>query len=270
MSLISDGEGEGNSSYPDWKGALKLSFYLVVLHLLAGMIMGFIWDYISPAFPPLWFTGLGGMIANIFVIRYAMSRGDLNPAGRLGVMIGDLTAYLATIILVFSASIIFSQAVNVLRVFVEAEFYQEIVQAMREENILMIMIVLVILPALLEEIIFRGIIMRGLIYNHGFKFALLFSSLLFSLVHFNLIQGFSAFFMGLVLGWLYWRYNSLLIPIIAHGFNNFLAVIFNRRFYIPGYSFAEEVVFQPLGFTLLGIVLFILGIYLVYRNSRMV
>jgi len=270
VALFSDGQGEGNSFYPEWKGALKLSFYLVVLHLLAGMIMVFIWNYISPAPPPLWFAGLGGMIANIFVIRYALSKGDVNPADRLGEKIGDLTAYLATIILVFAASIIFSQAVNFLRVFVEAEFYQEIVQGMREENILMIVLTLVIMPALLEEIIFRGIIMRGLIYNHGFKFAMLFSSLLFAFVHFNLIQGLSAFFMGLVLGWLYWRYNSLLIPIMAHGFNNLLAIIFNRSFYIPGYSFAEELVFQPFGFTLLGIVLFILGIYLVYRNSRMV
>lgn len=260
---------DNSQKYPDWKQSIKLSILLIALHLLAGLILAYLWNLSAAIEPPLWIMASGGMAANLIIIRYALSRADSTLEEYIGRKVSELSAYLVTLILIFGASIVISQVTNIFRLAFSADFYQEIINSMLAENFFAIMIVLVVLPAFLEEFIFRGIIFSGLVKNRGFKFALIFSSVLFGVVHFNFIQGFSAFFTGLLLGWLYWQYNSLIMPIIAHGFNNLLSVIFNRFFFIPGYSFTAEVNFQPLGFTLLGIILVVLGIYFVRKNARM-
>ncbi len=256
-------------NYPDWKQSLLLCFILIGTHLLAGLVIVYLWSLFDAGEPPFWVMASSSMAANLFVIKYALSKTDF-PAGKyLGDKISDISAYLVTLILIFGASIVISQVINVLRLFFAADIYQEIINSMLAENIFAVLLVLVILPAILEEFIFRGIIFSGLYKNRGFKFALIFSSFLFGLVHFNFVQGFSAFLTGLILGWLYWQYNSLIIPIIAHGFNNLLSVIFNRFYFIPGYSFTTRVNFQPVGFTVLGLILLVIGIYFARKNARL-
>lgn len=73
---------------------------------------------------------------------------------------------------------------------------------------------------LLEEILFRGIILDGLLKNYKAGVSIAFSSLLFALIHGNVAQGLGAFLMGLFMGWIYWKTKSLYIPIILHFVNN--------------------------------------------------
>ncbi len=273
--MFSDSPNNNNQDrkdekYPNWKQAVKLSVLLIITHLLAGLVIGVIWGLLAAGEPPLWFLASGSMVANLIVIRYALSRTEFSLQKYFGRKISTLSSYLVTIILIFGASIVISQIINISRLAFSADLYQQIIDSMLAENIFALIIVLVILPAVLEELIFRGIIFSGLLRNSGFKFALLFSSALFGLIHFNFVQGISAFLTGLILGWLYWRYNSLIIPIIAHGFNNLLSIIFNRYIFIPGYSFTSRVNFQPVGFMLLGFILLGLGIYFAHKNSRLI
>ena len=81
-----------------------------------------------------------------------------------------------------------------------------------------------ILPALLEELVFRGAIMQSL-WRFGDSFALLISSLLFGLVHGNLVQAPMAFVTGLAIGYFVLRTGSLRTGILIHFVNNALAVI---------------------------------------------
>jgi hypothetical protein len=73
---------------------------------------------------------------------------------------------------------------------------------------------------LLEEILFRGIILHGLLKNYKAGISIAFSSLLFALIHGNVAQGLGAFLMGLFMGWLYWKTRSLYLPILLHFVNN--------------------------------------------------
>lgn len=78
---------------------------------------------------------------------------------------------------------------------------------------------------LLEEILFRGIILDGLLKNYKAGVSIAFSSLLFALIHGNMAQGLGAFLMGLFMGWLYWKTKSLYLPIILHCINNSISCI---------------------------------------------
>lgn len=80
------------------------------------------------------------------------------------------------------------------------------------------------LPALLEEMIYRGYILRTL-RPYGNFFAIMVSSLLFSLMHGNLRQIPFALIVGLVLGTLYVLTNNIWLPITVHFANNAISVL---------------------------------------------
>lgn len=74
-----------------------------------------------------------------------------------------------------------------------------------------------------EEIIFRGVILKGFLKHYSPTKAIVFSALIFGVIHFIPLQVVSAFFAGLVLGYIYYKTKSLWIPIIIHILNNVLA-----------------------------------------------
>jgi len=84
-------------------------------------------------------------------------------------------------------------------------------------------IAICIVPPIVEEIIFRGIILRGLLSHYTPQQALLTSSILFSLIHLNPDQLFHTLVIGYFFGWLYIRSYSLWPSIIAHGVFNLVA-----------------------------------------------
>ena len=81
-----------------------------------------------------------------------------------------------------------------------------------------------ILAPLVEEIVFRGIIM-GSLRRFGDCFALLLSALLFAAVHINLAQAPNAFLMGLVMGYFTLCTGSLWTGVLIHMLNNSLVIL---------------------------------------------
>lgn len=71
-----------------------------------------------------------------------------------------------------------------------------------------------------EEVLFRGLLLPGLLKNYGPGRAILQSSLLFGLFHLNPGQALASALLGLLLGWVYWRTGSLLACIWLHFLNN--------------------------------------------------
>lgn len=82
-----------------------------------------------------------------------------------------------------------------------------------------------IMPAICEEVIFRGIIC-GIFKSYNKTAAIVFSTIAFSLVHSTVQQIPFAFIMGLFLSYLYVKYDSLIPCILLHFLNNFVSCIF--------------------------------------------
>lgn len=80
-----------------------------------------------------------------------------------------------------------------------------------------------VLAPICEELLFRGVLLRGLLRNYRPAVAIAQSALLFGIIHFNPAQSVGAFFIGLVLGWCYYQTRSLGLCICLHGLNNLLA-----------------------------------------------
>lgn len=102
-------------------------------------------------------------------------------------------------------------------------WYQEFeaMMAMLTGNLTSMVIMAVIMAPIFEEIVFRGIIQKGLI-NNGIspQKAIWLSAILFGIVHGNPWQLIGAVLLGYVLGLVYFKTKSLLMPILLHAFNN--------------------------------------------------
>lgn len=79
---------------------------------------------------------------------------------------------------------------------------------------------------LLEELLYRGTICGQLDLWYGKVPAVLISSFLFGMMHFNIVQFLYAFLMGLALGSLYISSRKLWLPAAAHGLTNLVMVIY--------------------------------------------
>lgn len=84
---------------------------------------------------------------------------------------------------------------------------------------------IVIAAPILEELFFRGLILDGFLKNYEPKYAILASAFLFALIHGNLPQGVGAFLSGILIGWVYWKTNSVLPGIFMHLINNLISFI---------------------------------------------
>ena len=82
----------------------------------------------------------------------------------------------------------------------------------------------VVLAPIFEELIFRGMILQTL-SKYNKMFAIVVTSLLFGLLHLNITQAIPAFFMSLILCYMCLKTDSLLVTILAHAGNNFLALM---------------------------------------------
>ena len=86
------------------------------------------------------------------------------------------------------------------------------------------LLVLALLPAICEELIFRGVVLKGLRRNFSDITAVLLSALMFCLMHGNLQQFAYTFLLGVVLGWIATRTGSIFSSMIVHFVNNFIVI----------------------------------------------
>ena len=83
-----------------------------------------------------------------------------------------------------------------------------------------------LLPAIGEELIFRGVIQQQLMRRIASPWvALLISAAVFSFAHFQFEGFLPRMLLGMILGWLYWRTHNFWVPVTAHFFNNALQVV---------------------------------------------
>lgn len=85
--------------------------------------------------------------------------------------------------------------------------------------------VMCVAAPVLEELIFRGIVLKGLLKNYSPWVAIGQSALLFGLIHINPVQIVGAGLIGLLLGWLYYRTRSLWLCMAGHSLNNLVAFL---------------------------------------------
>lgn len=124
-----------------------------------------------------------------------------------------------------------------------------------------------LLPAIVEELLFRGILLKGLLSRAKPYVAILLSATAFFIMHGTIQQSVYQFILGLILSLLGFYGVNIIYPIIFHFINNLFVLLlgyFNIGGYLNGFSFTVGGFFAGIGLFVLGIVV-ITGIILLIK-----
>ena len=103
------------------------------------------------------------------------------------------------------------------------KIFEESFEMMLEYKIAGFIMVCLLAP-IFEEIIFRGIILKGMLnFKVNPTVAILLNGLIFGLAHMNPWQFIGAGLLGVIFGYVYYRTKSLFLPILLHFLNNTLS-----------------------------------------------
>lgn len=105
------------------------------------------------------------------------------------------------------------------------EIMKDLFLELANQNGVFSFMAIVIAAPILEELIFRGIILNGLLKKYSPIKSIIVSSVLFGIVHLNPWQFVSASIIGLFSGWIYYKTQKLTLSIIIHMVNNLFAFI---------------------------------------------
>jgi membrane protease YdiL (CAAX protease family) len=145
-----------------------------------------------------------------------------------------------------------------------AAFFRDLLANERHPG--MSLFLTVVVAAITEEAIFRGVILRGLLGYTRPAVAIGISALLFAFIHVNPWQFFGPLALGVLFGWWYVRTGSLVPGLIGHALYNGLAAFsLHPPFDIPGFTVPQgsttSSVHQPLCLTLAGAALLLFGLF---------
>ena len=135
-----------------------------------------------------------------------------------------------------------------------------------------------ILPAICEEFVHRGLILRGASKAIGYKAAIVISSVLFGLMHMNISQFFYATVLGFLMALVATMTRSIWPAVILHFCNNFMNVFmsfaestkligFSLTDFLNGIANQSTILFFVVSILIVGIVLF--GIIMLIKQLFM-
>lgn len=119
-----------------------------------------------------------------------------------------------------------------------------------------------IIAPIFEEILYRGILLKGLINRYNSKKAIIYSALIFGIAHLNLPQGINAFFLALIIGTVFYYTRSLYLCMVMHFANNLLV----NFVYYPTTELWTNILFIIM--PILGVVLIIVCFKLLRLKER--
>lgn len=111
---------------------------------------------------------------------------------------------------------------------------QSYLQLLTGSNILEYIIIILtvsVTPAICEEVFFRGYVQKSFEYKQKPITAILLTSIFFGLYHFNPYGLLPLVVLGMYLGYSAYKSNSIVVPIVLHFLNNFIAIM---AFFIYG------------------------------------
>ena len=94
-------------------------------------------------------------------------------------------------------------------------------------DVILFFVCMAVIVPLGEELYFRGVLFRESNLLYKLEPAMILSSLIFGIIHFNIGQSINAFFLGLTLSYVYYKRANITDAIIVHVVNNFIALFVN-------------------------------------------
>lgn len=134
------------------------------------------------------------------------------------------------------------------------------------QNLILGLITFGIIPPICEELLFRGVIFKGL-KSKGAAFAILVSALMFAIFHLSAEQFVYPFLFGILLAIIMWNTDNIVYCILAHATNNIVNIISQ---YVTRNEIAETFTHSS-GFLIVTIILFAawaVGMFFLFKKGQ--
>ncbi len=168
-------------------------------------------------------TGLANLCACPLLFLFIYLDNKKYPLGKL-----SNKPHAATFVLAFLAGLLFCVIGNNLLISIRIEEFfgpQENLSYLYGGNLFVEILMIGILAPIGEELAFRGLMYRRMRDYMPAWLSIVLSSLIFGVYHGNLIQGIYAFILGLVLAYVYEKFQNIIAPILVHAAANTLSVV---------------------------------------------
>lgn len=184
-------------------------------------------------------------------------------------------AWVGVVFVFLGGGVLLSEVDNIFRWLVPVpEFIANLMADMffGSGRIISMFFLLCLVAPVTEEILFRGLILRGLLRRFRAWPAIFLSSMLFAVMHLNPWQTITAFGLGVIFGWYYHRTGSLWPCIIGHALNNLMVVVIGSAPFglweSPTAADLMTVEFQPWWLDGVGLLLLLAGVWLFQQATR--
>ena len=215
-------------AYPN----LKQSVWLVVLFFLFSMVVGLPFGVLGAILDRSLFKSpyvIQFLILASFIltVMYAYRRTDRTWSDILLLQPVSWQLYLPLGVCIVGLAIVGSDLGNLFRQLIPVpESVQDLFggPARRETPYLFTFYAMVVQAPMIKEVLFRGVILGGLLAHRTRNRAIIWSTLLFAISHLHPWRYPTALILGLVFAWWVVQTGSLLPAIVGHALNNFLIV----------------------------------------------
>lgn len=180
-----------------------------------------------------------------------------------------------SLIIGLSISVIGDELDRIISILIPApEFLGEISEALAINSVTDFFVLFfgaVIAAAFIEESIIRGFLQRSLEKYQDVTRAVIYASLAWTIIHGMLYWAIQIFLLGIILGILAWRANSIVPSIIGHATNNAAALLFyniNQEKFSGIYLWGNHVSPIILILGTMGLIFGVRAFYNYYSNSQ--
>ena len=265
-------------AYPNLKQSVWLLVLLILIVVGLAILVSIIGAIIDePLDENTYLTNLVSLVSFILILCYVSHRTGRTWTDMLPLAIRsidyDWRMWLSVGLSIFGLGVVLSELDNaVITLLPMPEMFQDIFQIMVEEkrSYLSALFSAVVIAPVGEEIVHRGIILKGLLAHYTQNRAIVWSAVLFGLMHLNPWQFPVIFILGLVFAYWVIQTESLWPAILGHALHNLIAVTF-LHFDVPGYPVPEDlnvVVHNPWWLNVCGPILAILGLWWFYQVAK--
>ena len=224
----------GNNAYPGLTQAWVIFIVFLAISISAGLLMGVINELAGIRNLSIGnFIGYNASL--LLVIWFACNNRKKQQGVALQLAPVPLSLYPLLLILTLSFAVFLDPLTNIIPM---PEFMERILAMLSTRDIWTFMMVGITGPVL-EEVLFRGIILDGFLTRYKPGKAIFWSAFLFGLFHLNPWQFIPGFMTGLLMGYIYLKTRSLIPVILVHMVNNSFSWIIMYIYGEDVYSFAD-------------------------------
>ena len=207
-------------AYPSIKGAFALIGIFVLISLILALPVAVLYSHTEPVYKSM-ITAISYVVSMLLFLFVGLR---LRRSLRFSFKASPFSVFVMVIPLMVCITILLEPLINLIPM---PDLFKAYFDEMLSTDMYTFLTVAVAAP-ILEELVFRGIILDGFLKRYSPLKSILWSSIFFGIAHLNPWQFIEAFSIGLVMGWLYNKTRSLHLCMFMHMVTNAFgfAVIF--------------------------------------------